>query len=710
MLKKLLFMSAVCVMASACTEQHKNPLLTEPTASYGIMAYDQITVDDYREAIEEGMRQQKANIEAIVNNPEKPNFSNTIEAFDKSSEVLDRAFLTFGNISGSNSNDSIRALETEAYAQLSKHNDDIYLNRALFDRVKTIYDQHYDSKGMESEPLTHEQMSALRHIYRNFTKAGAALNDQEQEQLRALNLEMSNLQVQFSQNLLHETNNTYVTVDSREELAGLPEANIEAAAQMAKEQGQEGKYMFNMQRPSCNPVLQYCSNRELRRKVYEAYYNRGNRGNEWDNKAICNKLVKLRLERAKLLGFESCAEQILKDRMAQNIDNVYSLLSTVWKPAVAKAQEELADIRKEMQKDGVQGEPEGWDYMYYSSRAKAARFAVDEEKISEYFEINNVLEGIFYVANKLHGLTFKEITGTVPAYEPSARVWEVRDKTGEVLAIFYGDYFPRDGKGAGAWMSDMRSQGFRLVDGKEERIIPVVQNICNMTKPATEGGPALQNIDNVTTMFHEFGHAMHFMMHNVHYNAVYSPETDFIELPSQINEHWATEPEVLAVYAKHYKTGEIIPDELVKKMVESEKYGQGFATVEYLAASIVDMDLHSLKEVPESLDVIAFEEETLAKWGIPRQILPRYRVTNFSHCMGGGYTAGYYCYLWSELLDSDGFEAFKESGNIFNAELAERFRKACLEPGSIDDGLTMYRNFRGHEPDPNALLRNRGLK
>jgi peptidyl-dipeptidase Dcp len=284
----------------------------------------------------------------------------------------------------------------------------------------------------------------------------------------------------------------------------------------------------------------------------------------------------------------------------------------------------------------------------------------------------------------------------------------VSDKNGEVLAVFYGDYYPRDGKGAGAWVSDMRSQSFRTENGKEGRVIPIVQNVCNMTK-ASGDGPALQSIHNVTTMFHEFGHAMHFMMHNVHYNATYNVETDFVELPSQINEHWATEPEVLAVYAKHYKTGEVIPAEMVQKLVESEKYGQGFATVEYLAAAIVDMDIHSMTQLPADFDVIAAEEETLAKWGIPRQILPRYRVTNFSHCMGGGYTAGYYCYLWSEVLDCDGFEAFKEAGNIFDPALAERFRKSCLEPGSIDDGLTMYRNFRGHGPDVNALLRKRGL-
>lgn len=706
--KSLILMSTMCVMVSACSEKRQNPLMTESDAPYGIINYEQVTIDDYREAMQEGMRQQKANIEAIVNNPEKPTFSNTIEAFDKSGTLLDKTFLTFGNMSGSNSTEEIRQLETEAYAQLSGHNDDIYLNRALFDRIKQVYDNHIGEVSGETEMLDHEQMSALKHIYQDFTRAGAALTDEEQEKLRALNLEISNLQVQFSQNLLHETNNTYVTVDSREELAGLPEANIEAAAQMAKEQGQPGKFMFNMQRPSCNPVLQYCSNRDVRRRVYEAYYNRGNQGNEWDNKEICNKLVRLRLKRAQLLGYKSCAEQILTKRMAQNVENVYDLLGAVWGPAVDKAKEELADIRREMKKDGLKDEPEGWDYMYYCSRAKAARFQIDEEKMSEYFEINHVLEGIFYVANRLYGLTFKEITGTVPTYEPSARVWEVSDKNGEVLAVFYGDYYPRDGKGAGAWMSDMRSQSFRMENGKEVRVIPIVQNVCNMTK-ASGDGPALQSIDNVTTMFHEFGHAMHFMMHNVHYNATYNVETDFVELPSQINEHWATEPEVLAVYAKHYKTGEVIPAEMVQKLVESEKYGQGFATVEYLAAAIVDMDIHSMTQLPADFDVIAAEEETLAKWGIPRQILPRYRVTNFSHCMGGGYTAGYYCYLWSEVLDCDGFEAFKETGNIFDPALAERFRKSCLEPGSIDDGLTMYRNFRGHGPDVSALLRKRGL-
>ena len=710
-------MALMSVLAMSCkqgeTTTSGNPLLDPPTAPYGIEEYSKITIDNFREAIHLGMEQQNAAIQAIVDNPEEPTFANTIEAFDKSGELLSKAMTIFGDISGSNSTEEIRQFETEIFPQMSSHSDDITLNPALFARIKTVYDKYYTLGNAEmpevEEKLNHEQMGALKNIYKRFAQAGAELDDEKKAQLRELNLKLSELQLKFSQNLLHETNNTYVTVDSKEELAGLPEANIEAAAQMAKEQGQEGKYMFNMQRPSCNPVLQFCSNRELRHKIYDAYYNRGNQDNEYNNKDIARQLVKLRLEHAKLMGYKNCAEEILADRMAKTQENVYDLLNAVWGPAVAKANEEIADIKVEMKKDGLDCEPEGWDYMYYSSKAKAAKYAIDDEKVAEYFEINNVISGIQYVANKLYGLTFTEITDKVPTYEPTTKTWEVKDKDGQLLAIFYGDYYPRDGKGAGAWMSDLRQQSYTIDEnGKEVRVIPVVQNVLNMTK-ASSDRPALQNMDNVETMFHEFGHALHFMLHDVHYNATYNVETDFVELPSQINEHWATEPEVLAVYAKHYKTGEIIPQELVQKLEESGKYGQGFATVEYLAASLVDMDLHTLTEVPEDLDVMQFEQEMLAKRGIPRQIFPRYRVTNFSHCMGGGYTAGYYCYMWSEVLDCDAFEAFKEKNDIFDQETALKFRENCLAPGGMDDGLTMYKNFRGHDPQIDALLRKRGL-
>jgi len=678
---------------------HTNALLTKSTNKHGVESFDKITIDDYRAATLIGMEKQKARIKAIVENPEAPTFKNTIAALDNSSEELDRVEMTFSPISSSNSTAETRALESELSPILSAHSDDIYMNPDLFKRVKKVYDE------VDSTQLTKEELKVLENIYKRFKRNGAELSEADQAKLRDLNQEISALQIQFSQNLLHETNNTFVTAESTDELVGLPQANIDRAAQMAEAQGQKGKYMFNMQRASCNPVLQYCSNRELRKKVYLAYCNRGNQDNEYDSKEICAKLVKLRLERAKLMGFENCASQILDTRMAKTPEAVYNLLDQIWTPAVKAANAELADIREEMKKDGLDCEPEGWDYMYYNERARKAKFSFDEEQFSEYLEINNVLKGVFYVANKLYSLTFKNVTEELPAYEQTANAWEVYDKDGSLLAIFYSDYYPRDGKRAGAWCTSFRSQTYE----GDKRVEPIVVNVCSMTPPSSDK-PALQSIDNVTTMFHEFGHALHSFLRDVHYHGASGVERDFVELPSQINEHWAFEPEVLAVYAKHYKTGEPLPQELLDKYNTCSKYGQGFATVEYLAASYVDMDLHVLTEVPEDFDVMKFEEKKLAERGIPRQIQPRYRVTNFSHTMGGGYTAGYYSYIWAEVLDADGFEAFKETGDIFNQDVANRFRKYVLTPGGIDDGMTMYRNFRGSEPKIDALLKNRGLK
>lgn len=676
-----------------------NALMAKSNNKHAIESFDKISIDNYREAFLDGMEKQTQRIKDIINNPAAPTFANTIVALEQSGEELDRAEGTFYPLSSSNSTQEIRDLSKEMSPLFSKHGDDIYMNPDLFKRVKTVYDD------MDSAQLTHEQMKVVEKIYKQFERNGANLQDADKERLSQLNQEISALQLQFSNNLLHETNNTFVTVESLSELEGLPQADIERAAQMAEQQGQKGKWMFNMQRASCNPVLQYCKNRELRRKVYDAYCNRGNQGNEWDSKEICARLVRLRLERAKLMGFKTPAAQILDTRMAKTPEAVYKLLDQIWKPAVKKAEEELADIREEMKKDGLDCEPEGWDYRYYSERARKAKFNFDESKLSEYLQIDNVLKGVFYCANKLYGITFKEVTSEVPSYEKTAQAWEVYDRDSSLLAVFYSDYFPRTSKRAGAWCTSFRGQKYE--NGK--RVEPVVVNVCSMT-PATGDIPALQSVDNVTTMFHEFGHALHSFMRDVHYQTVAGVERDFVELPSQINEHWAFQPEVLDVYAKHYKTGEALPKELLEKYEAASKYGQGFATVEYLAASYVDMDLHVLEEVPENFDVMKFEEQKLAERGIPRQIQPRYRVTNFSHTMGGGYTAGYYSYIWAEVLDADGFEAFKETGDIFNQDVAERFRKYVLTPGGIDDGMTMYRNFRGSEPKIDALLRNRGLE
>ena len=696
---KQIMAAAVALAACGCSsDKPANPLLSEFDTPHKIAPFAEITIDNYREGMLLGMEEQKKEIEAITNNSEAPTFENTVVALDQCGKLLRKVRGTFNPLSSSNSTEEMRALQKEMSPLFSAHNDDIYLNEQLFARVKAVYESR------ELLTLTAEEAKILENIYKRFVNSGANLGEEQKTQLRELNKELSMLQLTFSQNLLHETNNSFVVAESIEELKGLPQANIDAAAKMAADNGQPGKWMFNMQRTSCNPVLQYCENRELRKKVYDAYYNRGNQDNEYDSKEICAKIVTLRLEKAKLMGYESYAQLVLEDRMAKTPEAVYNLLDQVWTPAVAKAKEEIEDIRAEIRKEGKDFEPAGWDYMYYLDKAKKAKYAVDEQEIKNYMEANNVMEGIFYVATKLYGITFKEVTADVPSYEPTAKAYEVIDRDGSLLAIFYSDQFTRDSKNAGAWCTSFRPQSYE--NGK--RIVPVVVNSCNMT-PATENTPALQNIDNVKTMFHEFGHALHNFMRDVKYSGASGVERDFVELPSQINEHWALEPEVLAVYAKHYQTGEIIPMELVEKIQESDKYGQGFATVEYIAASLSDMDLHVLTEIPENLNVMEFEAQKLAERGIPSQILPRYRMTNFSHTMGGGYTAGYYSYMWAEVLDADAFDAFKETGDIFNQEVAGKFRKYILTPGGIDDGMTMYRNFRGREPKIDALLKNRGL-
>jgi len=696
-IKNHMLAATVAVALCGCAEQKPaNPLFSDFTAPFGIAPFEEITVDHFREGMLKGLEEQKAEIEAIINSTEEPTFENTIKVLDQGGKLLRKVRGTFGPLSSGSATDETRALQKEMSPIFSAHNDDIYLNPTLFAKVKSVYD------NKEKFNLTKEENTVLQNIYDRFVDGGALLNDEQKAELRKLNTELSMLQLQFGQNLTHETNKTFVTVETVEELDGLPQANIDAAAKMAEANGQPGKYMFNMQRPSCNPVLQYCHNRELREKVYNAYYNRGNTGNEYDNKEISRQIVTLRLKKANLMGYKNYAEMALKDRMAKTPEAVYNLLDQVWTPAVKKAKEELADIRAEIKKEGKNFEPAGWDYMYYLDKAKKAKFAIDEAEISKYLEINNVYQGIFHVANKLYGITFKEITDQVPSFEPTAKCYEVIDKDGTTLAVFYADPFPRDGKGAGAWCTSFRGQSYE----NGVRVIPHVVNACNMTA----GNPALQTIDNVETLFHEFGHALHSFFRDVQYSGAGGTERDFVELPSQINEHWAFEPEVLNVYAKHHETGEIIPMELVKKMEESAKYGQGFATVEYVAASLADMDLHVLTEVPADLNVMDFEQEKLKARGIPSQIFPRYRMTNFSHTMGGGYTAGYYSYMWAEVLDADAFDAFKETGDIFNQEVADKFRKYVLTPGGIDNGMVMYTNFRGREPQIDALLKNRGLK
>ena len=698
--------AGLAVVLGACNSSKKsdvadaapNPFFTEYTTPFGVPPFDKIEVAHYKPAFEKGMEEQKKEIDAIVNNPEEPTFENTIVALDRSGELLTKVMYAFSGQSSVNTTDEIQALEQELYPVLSAHSDDISLNPALFTRVKVVYDKQ------ASMNLNKEQKKLLEETYKGFVRGGANLDADKQARLRELNEKISVLELTFGQNVLKETNAFKLVVDNKEDLAGLPESLIAAAAETAAADSMEGKWIFTLHNPSVMPFLQYADNRALREKIFKAYINRGNNGNGNDNKNVVKELVAARLDKAKLLGYEDFAAFVLDENMAKNEKNVYNLLDQIWTPALKKAKEELADINAEIKKEGGDFEAEGWDWRYYADKARQAKFNMDENEVGPYLELNHVREGAFYVANKLYGITFTEIKD-IPKPDPDAFAFECKDKDGSSLGVLYMDFYTRPGKGGGAWCGGYRDQSYK--DGK--KVLPVVTTVFNFSKPAA-GQPALLSADEAETVFHEFGHALHGLFADVHYTGVAGVPRDFVELPSQVMEHWVFEPEVLKVYAKHYQTGEVIPQELVDKIVKSSKYGQGFATVEYLAASLLDMDYHTLKEQLPGMDIEAFEAEAMNKPGLIRQIPPRYRTTYFGHTMEGGYTAGYYSYIWAEVLDADAFEAYKETGDIFNPEVASKFRKYVLTPGGIDDAMDMYKNFRGKEPGIEPLLKNRGLK
>ena len=643
------------------------------------------------------MEEQTAEVEAIVNNPDKATFENTIVALDRSGELLMKVAYAFSGQASVNTNDEIQALEQELSPLLSKHSDDISLNPKLFARVKSVYENQAKLN------LDKEQKKLLEETYKGFVRGGANLDADEQAELRKLNEQISMLELTFGQNSLKETNAFQLVVDKKEDLSGLPETLIAAAATTAKEAGLDGKWVFTLHNPSVMPFLQYADNRVLREKIYKAYVCRGNNNNANDNKDVIKKLVVARLEKAKLLGYEDFAAYVLEENMAKNEKNVYDLLNKIWIPALVKAKEELADINAEIKKEGGNFEAEAWDWRYYFEKAKKAKFNLDENEVRPYLKLDNVREGAFYVANKLYGITFTPIRN-IPLPYPEAQAFECKDKDGSHLGVIYFDFFPRASKRGGAWCGSYRPQAYK--DGK--RVAPVVTIVCNFSQPAP-GQPALLSADEANTLFHEFGHGLHGLFRDVHYSGVSGVPRDFVELPSQVMEHWVFEPEVLKIYAKHYRTGEVIPAALIEKLDKSGKYGQGFATTEYLAASLLDMDYHVLKEIPRNMDVTEFEATVLKERGLLSQIPPRYRTTYFNHIMNSGYTAGYYSYIWAEVLDSDAFEAYKETGDLFNQEVASRFRRYILTPGGIDDAMDMYKNFRGKEPGIEPLLRNRGL-
>lgn len=706
-MKNILMTAGLAVVLVACNAPQKsggtdpsvsNPFFAECATPFGVPPFDQVEIAHYKPALLKGMEEHAKEVEAIVNNPEAPTFENTIAALDQSGELLRRVRTVFGGQNSVNTNDEMQALSREMSPLFSEHQDDIMLNPALFARVKTVYENR------NSLNLDKEQSKLLEETYKDFVRGGANLPADKQETLRKLNSEIAMLQLTFGQNMLKETNAFRLVIDTEADLSGLPGSLIANAAEAAKADGLEGKWVFTLHNPSVMPFLQYADNRALREKIFKGYINRGNNGNEADNKEVVKKLLVARLEKAKLMGYDNYAAFVLEDRMAKTPDKVYQLLDQLWTPTLAKAREELADINAEIKKEGGTFEAEGWDWRYYFEKAKKAKFDLDENQVRPYLKLDNVRDGAFYVANKLYGITFTPIRN-IPLPHPDAQAFECKDKDGTHLGVLYMDFFPRASKRGGAWCGTYRSQTY--ADGK--RLAPIVTIVTNFSQPAA-GQPALLSADEANTLFHEFGHGLHNLFKDVHYYGTSGVPRDFVELPSQVMEHWVFEPEVLKVYAKHYQTGEIIPAELIEKLDKSGKYGQGFATAEYLAASLLDMDYHVLTDIPAQMDVMQFEAKALGDRALLKQIPSRYRTTYFNHTMGGGYTAGYYSYIWAEVLDCDAFQAYKESGDLFQPEVASRFRTYILTPGGIDDAMLMYKNFRGREPEVGPLLANRGLK
>lgn len=674
-----------------------NPLLEEFKTPYQVPPFDKIKTSDFLPAIKEAIKIHEKEIDEIVNNKAVPDFENTIDALDKSGLLLNRITTIFFNLDGVITNDEMQKVANEISPILSEHSDNILLNKKLFERIKAVYEKRNSLK------LTAEQMRLLEKDYNDFARNGANLDDAAQTKLREINSKLSLLTLKFNQNVLKETNDFKLVIDNKEDLAGLPQSLIDAAAEDAKAANMPNKWVFTLQNPSVMPFLQYSAKRDLREKIWRAYSMRGNNNNEFDNKKVIEEIANLRLERAKLLGYKSHSAYVLAENMAKTPEKVFELLNKLWTPAIKMAKKEADEYQEMINEEGGKFKLEPWDWRYYAEKVRLKKYDLNEEQLRPYFKLENVRAGIFAVANKLYGITFKELKN-LPVYHKDVVAYEVLNSDGSHLGILYMDFFPRDSKRGGAWMTNYQEQYYK--NGK--KISPIVSLVFNFAKP-TKNQPSLLNIDEVETFFHEFGHGLHGLFSNCNYLGVSGTNVarDFVELPSQIMENWAFEPEVLALYAKHYKTGEVIPQELVNKIVNSSKFDQGFATVEYLAASYLDMYYHTI-ESPLTEDVNKFETEKMNALGLIPEIISRYKSTYFRHSFGGGYDSGYYSYIWAGVLDSDAFQAFKENG-LFNKKTADAFRNNILERGNTEDPMQLYIKFRGKEPSIEPLLNKRGL-
>jgi peptidyl-dipeptidase Dcp len=708
MTKKLINMIALSVIILAsCTSKPEqkteaeapNPFLSEYTTPFQVPPFDQIKNEHYLPAFKAGMAEQQAQIDAIVNNPETPTFENTILPFDKSGQILDRVSNVFFNLNECLTDDEMIAIAEEVLPMLSKHGDAISMNPKLFERIDYVY-QHRNEMDLDDQ-----QIRVVEKYHQDFIRSGAGLPKDKQDELSKINEQLSTLSLQYGNNLLKENANYKLVIEDEKDLAGLPQTSIDAAAEQAKAEGMEDKWVFTLSKPSLIPFLQFADNRDLREKMYKAYYNRGDNNNEFDNKKLINEMVNLRLKKAQLFGFDNYADYVLDVNMAKDSKTVDKFLIDIFNPAQVLAKKELAEMQAIADAEGANIKLEGCDWWYYAEKLRKAKYDFDENYIKPYLTVDNVRNGMFEAANKLYGVTFAK-NEDLPVYYPGVETYEVKEANGDFLGILYMDYYPRESKSGGAWCTSFRESGYDIEGNK---IYPVISLVMNFT-PASGDTPALLTWDETETMWHEFGHSLHgFFSDGLYDRTCGNVPHDYVELPSQIMENWVAEPEVIRMYAKHYQTGEVMPDSLINKIENSALFNQGFMTTELIAASILDMKYHELTE-PQDLDVDAFEKEQMDAINLMPEILPRYRSTNFSHIFSGGYSAGYYAYTWAEVLDKDAFNYFKTSGDLFNPELAASFRLNCLQECGNDEGMVQYRKFRGQDPDYEPYLKARGLK
>ena len=714
-MKNLFYLSFIFILFSCQNKKTQstinsleNPFFQEWNTPFDVPPFNLIKDEHYMPAFEKGMKENMDEIDIIVNNKEKPTFENTIEALERSGKLLTKVQRVFSNLASSNTNSKLQELQRELSPLLSAHYDKISLNEGLFLKVEEIWKEKNNSN------LTDEQKKLLDDTRKQFVRSGALLNKEQKEQITSINSKISELTTKFGQNLLAETNGFELILE-KEDLEGLSESVIAAAAEAASQKMNKAetedeknkykeKYLFTPHRTSMYPFLTESSRRDLREILYKSYIMRGDNNNETDNKTITAQIAKLRAERAKLMGYKSHAHFVLEERMLKSPEEVYDLLIKLWEPALDRAKKEVIDMQEVVDAEGKDFKIAAWDWWQYSEKVRKEKYDLDESLIKPYLSLDNALQGVFNTTNKLWGIKFTEIYD-VDMYHPDARIWKVEDEDGSHLGIFIGDYFVRSNKRGGAWMSSFKGQS--NLDGRER---PVVVNVCNFPAPVGDS-PSLLSFENLITLFHEFGHAMHGILTNVTYGSMSgtSGPRDFTEFPAQILEHWASEPEVLKTFANHYETGETIPDDLINKLLNASKFNQGFINTEYLAASLLDMDWHTISYDDDLKDANKFESESMKKYGLINEIAPRYRSTYFAHIFSGGYSSGYYSYVHSAVLDSDGFEAFKETGNVFDKDLANKLRTHVYEKGSTEEAMDLYVKFRGKKPMIEPLLRVRGL-